>query len=209
MDVNFELQKYAAAFAYSLIKKLDQSWLKNINAIILFGSVAQGRASAASDVDIFIDAQMPKSKAKKLKSEIRGLKEEFLLSSEALLYKARGTYSDISVIVGDLSEWEEMKRSVSAGGIVLFGAYVGAFKKDLLRSHVLFFWKSDVKNRGAFLNKIYGYRVRRRLYIGVIQRLAGIKVGRSSAIIPSERAQEFMKILENYGIKYKAMEIFT
>ncbi len=208
VDINLEMKRYAAAFTYFLLKRLERVWFEKISSVILFGSVAQERAVKGSDIDIFVDANISQSGIRQLRSAAQKAKEEFLLSNEALLYKAKGIYSDINVIVGNLSGWEEMKKSVSLSGIVFYGSYKGDFGKDTLESCILFFWEEAGRNRGAFLNKIYGYTTRRKKYAGTIQRFSGAKTGKSAAIIPSVKAKDFMKILEKYKVKYRTIEVF-
>ncbi len=209
MDLNLELERYAAAFSCFLIKKIEKAWLEKINSIILFGSVAQERADRTSDIDLFVDTRLPKSRIRQLRSMVQKIRDEFLLSNDALLYKSSGIYNEISIIAGDLSAWQEMKQSVSAAGIVLYGPYVSSFEKNTLRPSMLFFWEGTGRGRGAFLNKMYGYTIKGKRYSGAIQRLSGTKTGKSAAIIPSENAKAFMKILEKYKVKYRVMEVFV
>jgi len=209
MDINLELRRYAASFVYFLLKRLEKIWLEKINSIILFGSVAQERAGIDSDIDLFIDTTISKSQIRKLRSKIQKEKEEFLLTNEALSYKAKGIYSEVNIIIGNLSSWHEMKKSVSSSGIVMYGPYITRFKKGMLHHSIIFFWEGEGKRRGAFLNKLYGYRVKGKRYEGTIQRFSGTKVGKAAAIIPIEHRKDFTKILESYKINYKVIEVFV
>lgn len=209
MDMNLELKRYASGFVYFIVKTIDNSCMEDIDSIILFGSVAQNRAGRESDVDIFIDSSASSSKTKKLQSRINKIKEDFLLSNEGLSYKERGVYNEIRIIVGNLSDWTEMKKSISIGGIVLYGPYRSRFERKSLHHSIIFFWETDSKNRGAFLNKLYGYRMNDKVYKGLIQKLGGTKIGKSAALIPSENIQQFIKTLEHYKINYKTMEVFV
>ncbi len=209
MEHDIEMKRYAAAFAYFLLRNMEKNWIEKICHIILFGSVAQGRATGKSDIDIFIDSKAPKSRLRQLGAAVRRAKEEFLLSKEALAYKANGIANEINVIVGNLAEWHEMKKSASAGGIVLFGPYTGVFRRKGLSAHILFYWEGAGKRRGAFLNKIYGYTSKGKKYHGMIQWLGGAKIGKGAALIPSENGQDFMKILQFYQIGYRALEVFV
>jgi len=208
MDTNLELKRYASAFACFLLKNLDKKQLEKTSSILLFGSAAQNRAGKNSDVDIFIDTDLSKSQIRKFRSRILKLKEDFLLSNEGLHFKSRGIFNTINTIVGNLSEWEEMKKSISSSGIVFYGRYRAGFAKRNLRHSIIFFWEAETKSRGAFLNKLYGYSIKGKRYPGLIEKLGGKKTGKSAAIIPVEHSQEFMKTLKHYKISYKAMEVF-
>jgi len=209
MDINLELRRFASGFAYSVIKNIEKDGLEDIGSMILFGSVAQGRADKASDVDIFIDTSAVPSRVGKLRARISALKDEFLLSNEGLSYKERGIYNEIRVILGSLPDWPEMKKSVSSGGVVLYGPYKDWFGKKGLSHSVIFFWETGGRNRGAFLNKLYGYRANGKTYSGLIQKLGGTKIGKSAAIIPSGNGRQLMETMGHYGVGYKALEVFV
>ena len=209
MDRNLELKQYAAAFAYFLLKRIERAQLECIRYIILFGSVSQGRATKGSDVDVFIDSGLPPSRLRTFRSKILRMGEEFLLSNEALSYKARGIYNPLNIMVGNLSNWQEMKKSISFSGIVLYGPYHGGFSRKALHHKIIFFWEAEGKRRGAFLNKLYGYTTKGKKYTGAIQRLGGAKIGKSAAIVPAEKGQKFTAILDSYKIRYKVLEVFV
>ena len=209
MDRNLELKRYASGFSYFLLKHLEKSQLEKIRHIILFGSVAQGRAGNDSDVDIFIDVSLPPSGIRRFRSLISRKRDSFLLSNEGLSYKESGVYNTINITVGDLSQWDEMKKSISASGIVLYGQYRTGFTRKNLCHSVIFFWEAEGKRRGAFLNKLYGYSVKGKRYPGSIQKLKATKIGKSAAIVPAESSQKLMKIMENYKINYKTIEVFV
>ena len=197
MDLNLELKRYGVEFVCFLLKNIEKNWLEKINSIILFGSVTQNRAGKDSDIDLFIDLGIPPSRIKQFRSKIIRIREDFLLSREALTFKAKGIYNELNVIVGNLSKWKEMKQSISSSGIVLYGHYKEGFKRKGLKHFMIFYWEAVGGKRGAFLNKLYGYTIKRKKYSGIIQRFSGKKIGKSAALIPAEHSQKFIKILEN------------
>lgn len=208
MNRNLELKRYAAGFGYFLLKSLDKPYIDSISSIVLFGSVSQERESKESDVDIFIDTPLSRSRTRKLRSLVTKKKEEFLLSSEGLSYKAKGIYNPINIVVGCLDNWSEMKKALSSG-IVLYGQFRAGFGKRGLKHSIIFFWEGEGRNRGAFLNKLYGFSVKGKRYQGTIQKLGGTKIGKSAAMLPAEKSKEFMSILEHYSISYKVTEVFV
>ena len=208
MDWNLELKRYAAGLAYFMIKSLGKADLDSISSVILFGSVSQDRAGKDSDVDVFIDTSLPHSRTRKLRSILNRKKEEFMLSGEGLSYKRRGIYNPINLVVGSLDKWDDMKRSLSSG-IVLYGSFNTGFEKKGLKHSIIFFWEGEGRKRGAFLNKLYGLNVNGKRYQGAIEKFDGTKIGKSAAMIPAGHAKEFMKIMEQYNISYRAIEVFV
>jgi len=207
MNLSAELKKYAFAFASFTINNIEEKWLEDTNSIILFGSVAQNRASEDSDVDIFFDVKMPKSRIDELRRVLLKIKEEFILTSEALRFKSKRLYNEINFTVGNLAEWPEMKKSISAGGLIIYGKYSGVFHRGGMRHCMIFFWESIGRNRGAFLNKLYGYTVKKKRYRGFLEG-CGIKIGKSAVLIPAERKDEFIAILQKYSVEYKILEVY-
>ncbi len=207
MSLNSELKNYAYAFANFLMHGIEEKWFKDIKSIILFGSVAQNRATEESDVDIFFDVAMPKSRVNKFRRILLKAKDEFLFTTEALKFKSRKIYNEINFAVGNLEEWPEMKKSVSSSGLVLYGKYSNTFKKRGLKRFLIFFWESTGKNRGAFLNKLYGYKAKRTRYKGFLD-AGGVKIGKSAALIPVERKDDFIRILDKYRAEYKVLEVY-
>jgi len=207
MSLNSELKKYAFTFTNFVINNIEEKYLEDINSIILFGSVAQNRASEESDVDMFFDTDTSKSKTDKLRKVLNKIKEEFLLSNEALKFKSKKIYNEINFVIGNLKEWPEMKKSISSAGLIFYGKYTGIFQHKGLRHHIIFFWESVGKNRGAFLNKLYGYKIGKNRYTGFLDR-KGTKIGKSAAIIPIEYTGEFIKILKKYEVEYKLFDVY-
>ena len=125
MNINSELKKYAFTFTNFVINNIEEKYLEDINSIILFGSVAQNRASEESDVDMFFDTDTSKSKTDKLRKVLNKIKEEFLLSNEALKFKSKKIYNEINFVIGNLKEWPEMKKSISSAVLIFYGKYTG------------------------------------------------------------------------------------
>lgn len=207
MNLNLELKKYAFAFTDFMVNNIEEKWLDDMNSIILFGSVAQNRASKESDIDIFFDVIMPKSKISNFRRALLKIKEKFLLTNEALKFKSKKIYNEINFSIGNLKEWPEMKKSISSGGLILYGRYGGIFQRKGLKHYLIFFWESIGRNRGAFLNKLYGYRVKQNRYKGFLD-AKGMKIGKSAALIPIECKDEFIRILQKYKAEYKILEVY-
>lgn len=196
------LKQYASYFVSYLLSNIKNS--ENISRIILFGSVAKGEANRKSDVDIFIELR---KKTKKVEKEIEKITDNFYKSREALIFKSKKIDNKINVIAGKLDEWKELKKSIESTGIVLYGGYVSS-EKIKGKKYAIFFWDKIGKNRGAFLNKIYGFSSKNKKYQGLIEILKGKKIGKSSIMIPVEHSKEIIKLLKHYRVNAKVIEVY-
>jgi len=208
LNLNFEAKKLAISFVNFFFQNAGEKWADKVNSICLFGSVAQGRISENSDIDIFFDVSLTKTKIAEFRRALTKIKEEFAVSNEALIFKSRRIYNEISPVVGNLETWNEMKKSISSGGFVLYGKYSGQFGKEGMKQHFLFSWESPKKNRGAFINKLYGFNTGKKRYKGFVEEY-GKKIGKSAALISSEKKDGMMKILEKYSVKYRIIQVFV
>ena len=195
------LKSYASYFVSYVLMNLKN--IENIEKIILFGSVAKNEADKKSDVDIFIEL---KKENKKIKNEIEKLLSDFYKSREALLFKIKGIDNKINLIIGKFNEWKELKKSIESTGVILYGRYVSSSISG--KKYAIFFWNKIEKNRGAFLNKIYGFKVKNKTYKGLLENLNGKKIGKSSIMIPIEYREDIIKLLKKYKVNAQIIEIY-
>ncbi|MGD9275675.1 MAG: nucleotidyltransferase domain-containing protein [Candidatus Pacearchaeota archaeon] len=196
------IKSYASYFVSFLLDNLGN--FSNIKKIILFGSAAKGEAKKQSDVDIFIEV---KKKNKTFEKEINKIKQDFYKSREALIFKAKKINNKINIIVGKLDEWPDLKKSIESTGIVLYGNYISESKKAG-KKYSVFFWDNIKKNRGAFLNKIYGFNLKGKKYPGLLEKINGKKLGKSSIMIPIENREEIIKLFKHYKVNAKVIEVY-
>lgn len=195
-------KNYASTFVSFMLNRLG-SGIERIDRVILYGSAARGEATKESDIDIFIDTK------EDLEGKIEKILNEFYDSREAALFKVYGIANEISVKVGELKKWKELHRSITSGGIMLWGRFETK-EKPIGTSHkIIFFWDKIEKNRGAFLNKLYGFSSQGRRYEGLLEKWDGGKTGKSSVIIPLRHKEEMLGILKKYGVNAKNIEVFT
>ena len=196
------IKSYASYFVSYLLYELENS--DNINRIILFGSVAIGNATKESDVDIFINVKKDNAR---FKENIKRILEDFYKSREALIFKNKGIDNKINVIIGKLDKWKELKKSIESTSIVLYGSYI-ASGRSAGKKYVIISWDEVGKNRGAFLNKLYGFIVKGKRYKGIVEMLGGKKIGKSSVMIPVENKGEIFDLIKKYKVNAKIMEIY-
>ena len=207
MTSQLKFKSYALSASFFIIESIVD-WLPEINSIILFGSMAQERASKESDVDLFFDSEMNKTQKRKFQTELRKSISAFRLTQQALKFKMEGVSNEISPTIGKLDQWESLQHSLSSTGIVLYSRYTSPQSKKGLKHHLLVFWEPKIKNRGSFLNKLYGYNIGKKHYNGLIEKSGGMKAGKSAVIIPVDKKENLYKILEDHEVSYQIKEIF-
>lgn len=194
---------YASTFVTYLIRTLQED-IKNVDAIILYGSVAKGEAFRESDVDIFIN-----TKNEKLGEKVEEIANSFLDSREAALYKIEGIGNEINVKVGELQRWKDLHHSIMNSGIVLWQKYKAEKVPENTKHNYLFFWDKIGKNRGAFLNILYGYTIGKKKYKGLVQKRGGIRTGKSSILIPAEYQEECIALFKKYKVQVRQKEVWV
>ena len=196
-------KSYALSFVSFLLR--EPKIISRINRIILYGSVAREASTKESDIDIFIDVQ---KETKKTKTELEKVLERFYKSKEAVISKLLGIENEIKLKTGKLDEWKELKRSILTDGIVLWSKFESGKPEDT-EHNIIFYWSRIEKNRGAFLNKIYGYRTGGKAYIGLLEQVKGTKLGKSCVMIPIAHRDKMIELLKKYKVDAKAVEVFT
>lgn len=189
---------YASAFVTYLL-----TYCKGVDfqRIILFGSVAKDEATKESDIDLFIE---PKGNGKD--DGILKTLEKFYQSKEALFFRAKGIENKINLIIGKLDAWKDLKKSIESTGIVLLGKYVPQGVRGT--KYALVFWDHIDKNRGAFLNKVYGFTVDKKRYEGLMSKFGGQKIGKSCVMIPIQHREEILDLMKHHKVNGKIIEVF-
>ena len=196
------IKAYASYFVSYLINNFKK--IENISNIILFGSAAKGEAKKSSDIDFFIEV---KRNSKGFEKEIINLVNDFYKSREALIFKTKGIDNKINVIAGRLEDWTDLKKSIESTGVVLYGNYIASDVKG--KKHVIFFWDKIGKNRGAFLNKLYGFNSNGKRYLGLIENFNGKKLGKSSFMVSAEYREDIVKLLKHYKVNSKIIDVYV
>jgi len=197
------LEVYASYFVSYFLKSIGRN-IENIRNVILFGSVARGEAGKDSDVDIFVEV---KKKNKTFEKETGKIAEDFSKSREGLLFRANNIDNKINVIVGKLDEWKNLKKNIESTGILLYGKHNFGGGGD--RKYAIIFWNAIKKNRGAFLNKLYGFNAGGKKYIGLVENFGGRKLGKSSIMVPIEYREDIVQLLKKYGVNAKIVEVYA
>ncbi|MBI3036784.1 nucleotidyltransferase domain-containing protein [Candidatus Woesearchaeota archaeon] len=198
------LKGYASYFAAYLVSSLKS--VSGIARIVLYGSVARDEATKESDIDIFIEV---KKKTKKFDGELKEAEEGFYLSREAAIFKAKGFDNRFSIKHGELKDWKDLYRSIASTGIVLYGPYEAQRLPSGTKHSVIIFWEKIGRNRGAFLNKLYGFTVKGRHYPGILLKFGGRRVGKSCVMLPVQYKSDVFRLIKAHEVKAKVLEVFS
>ena len=145
----------------------------------------------------------------KFEEEIKKIEESFYQSREASLFKVKDIKNEFSVKIGTLKEWKDLYHSVSSTGIMLYGHYEAKELPSDVKHFVIIFWDGIGKNRGAFLNKLYGFKSGDKYYEGLLEKYEGRRLGKSCIMLPVQYKKEIFKLLEKYEVKAKVLEVFS
>ena len=200
---NHNLKSYSSTFVAYLISNLTYE-LEEINAIILYGSVAKGEATSKSDVDIFVD-----TKSKKVETKIKKIVKDFYATREAAIFKVKGIDNELSVKVGELKKWKDLHQSIMGSGFILWGRYEWKEIPSAVRHMLIFSWEKIGKNRGAFLNRLYGFSSKGKKHEGLLPKIEGRKLGKSSIIIPMKYKDDVIPLFKKYNVKVRQLEVFV
>ncbi len=197
-----KLIAYALDFSSFLLQKIkDKNEIKNI---ILFGSVTREEASNSSDIDIFIDLIKEK---KSIEEEISNLLKKFYDSTKYKNYwHPLGVNNQINLIVGELDKWKELKPSIIANGITLYGKFKSDIKGEL---KVFFIWENVQPNssRVLFNKQMFGYKQKDKFYAGLIQKYNGERLGKGCILVPIEQSNVFHNLFKKYKIAVKIKKV--
>lgn len=193
-----KLIAFAEDFVSFVLENIELSKIRNI---ILFGSVARGEASRNSDVDIFFDTNF------NLNKKLNDLKDNFYDSVKYKNYwELMEVKNEISLNVGNLNKWD-LKSSVIANGIVLYGPYKEMPEK--VKHKVLFVWENvkPESSRVMLNKKIFGYTHGGKFYKGILELYGGVKLGKGSIMVPIEYSKKFKDVLKKYGANAKIKKV--
>ena len=195
-----DLLSYAMDFASYLVKNV-----KGINQIILHGSVSRGDFNSDSDVDLFIDCDSKKEK------QILRIKEKYLKTENYKKCKLKGIENEISLIVGNLAskEWSNLKRAIITTGILLYGKYKTNVEK--INQYTIFVFENikPDKKRVAVFRKLFGFKVGKKAYSGLIKKINGMKLGKNTIVVSSENTKQIKDFFKLKKITPKIYDVWS
>ncbi|MBI4451561.1 nucleotidyltransferase domain-containing protein [Candidatus Woesearchaeota archaeon] len=205
MPEQSELVAVALDFASFLLA--DSGIGKRINKIVLFGSVASGVFDDESDIDVFIDTDLPQA-------QITERFKLWTMSTRAEFWRAIGIRNELSLRIGTLAKWRDLHRSIISDGILLYGKYIEPPKG--LRQHVLVSVSVPAMAASDSLKvwrHLYGYRqtVKGKMYItqGLVAGLGGMKIGRGILLMPAANAGKLFAYLRAARVRHTSRDVWT
>ena len=193
------------AYALDFTSYLIQKEKDKIRNIILFGSVAREEADKESDVDIFIDLIKEDSN---LEKKIKNTLEDFMKSTKYVNYwKMLDVKNEITLSVGNLEKWKELKPSIIANGVLLYGKYKSEVKNGKHRT--FFIWENIKPNskRVLFNKQLFGYNQNNKFYPGLLQKYNGTRLGKGCISIPIEHSINLHRLFKKYKITVKLKKV--
>ena len=201
MQKRNELISYAMDFCSYLIRNVE-----GIDKIILHGSVSRGDFDNKSDIDLFIDTSN-----KKLEKDVARLKENFFKTEIYKNWKLKGMDREISILIGklDSKEWANLKRAIISTGILIYGKYISNVEKT--NQYVLFSIENikPDKKRVAIHRKLYGFTQKKKKYLGLIDEVEGIKLGKNIVLIPAQHQQKIKDYLKSKKVVPKIYDLWS
>ncbi len=195
-----ELISYTLDFVSYLISKTNK-----INRIILHGSVAREDFDEESDIDLFIDTK------EKIEKKVNKILENYYKTKKFKQWELKGIENPFSFIIGNLEneEWKSLKRSIINTGIVLYGKYKAEAEK--INQYTLFSFENikPDKKRIAIFRKLFGFRIGKKHYPGIAEKIKAIKIGKGSLLVPAEHTNELKKYFQEKKVTLKLYDLWS
>jgi len=203
MDEKNKLISYAMDFASYLISKENR-----INRVILHGSTARGDFDEKSDVDLFVDVSEHKPA---IERKINKILEDYYKTKKYKEWNLKGISNNISLIIGKLDsrDWKDLKRAIINTGIILYGKYKSEVEKTA--QYTLFSFeniKPDKKRIGIY-RKLFGFKIGKKSYPGLADKINAVKIGKGSLLVPAEHANELKKYFQNKKISVNLYDLWS
>ena len=192
-----KLISLALSFSSFVIERIDTK------SIILFGSVAANTYDEESDIDIFIETSI------KNEDKIKKILELYKKTNEYEKFKLSGILNEISIKCGSVDKWKDLKRSIIANGIILYGRYEGTPTE--LKHKILTI--IDVSNltrakKVKIWRKLYGYKqkVGKKIYSskGLVEK----RFGRGVFLLEKEKSQTVFLYLRRNKTRYYFFDVW-
>ena len=178
---------------------------KKINRIILHGSVARGDFDEESDIDLFVDSD------EKIEKRVQKILDNYYKTKKYQDWKLKGVENEISIIVGKLDgdEWKNLKRSIINTGIMLYGKYKA--EADKINQYVLFSFENIKPNKKRVLifRKLFGFKVGKKSYPGLIEKMNTIRIGKGVLLVPIEYVNKLKEYLQNKKVKFRLFDLWS
>lgn len=202
----------AIAYIYDFLSMVfEEKIIKDINEIILFGSVAKGTYDKKSDIDLFFDVK-DAQKIKIIEENLRKILKSFEIKAEKT-WALKKIYFPINFIVDSLENktWKNLKDEIISSGILLYGKYK-EMPSDIQHYFLIYYSLENLKRKDKmkFIRRAFGYSLKKEkkeyLQTGLIEQIKGLKLASNVLLAPSNEILKIKDLLKEHKIKYKILE---
>lgn len=189
--------------------RADLSRIPGVRHVVLFGSVARGRGTPRSDIDLLVDCSS--------RSRTRVNRALFAIHDRYGIWP-----SPVFVSYDDLSGSDrQFLESVLRDGTALIGSLPPLTVKDLKLQpmRLVSYWADHLSptRRARLLRELDGYstrkRVGRRVYesrgVGFLGRCGGWRTGRGSMAVPERDWPDLDELFRRYRVRRTAIAIWA
>ncbi len=188
-----------------IVKKITEklSIIKDIKAIILYGSLARKEFTSRSDIDLFI-LTTNKSKLKELHDRIIGLEKEIGRNIQPTIRTIKELQkTDTGLLQNIFQEGKllYLKESTEIPSAILLEQ-----KPYLIYSFQLN--NLHQKKKAKFNSKFYGRIKNKYKYAGFLSEIGGQKVSSGCIIIPYSKKSKIEKFFKKSRIKFRQIKVW-
>lgn len=199
------IQKEFKEAVFEFVKLISD--LEEVNSIMLFGSVAKGGATAASDIDFLVVSN--KKAEKKVVRIAKEISDRFNKKIQVIVKTKKLEGLDSSLV-----------ESIATEGILLYGLPIKVKQKNLeLEPYTLAIYslaELPQSEKMKFKRSIFGsesvFKGDKKIYKtrqeGLLKKCGGAKLGRGSIIFPVQH-KEIIKQLEYFKVRFKTFTIYA
>ncbi len=191
-----------------VIKKLAEEFSKlpNLEAIILFGSLARDSADQRSDIDLLLIFSHPKP--------------ESFLQQVTHIIKEVNPHREVRPVLTNLQDYDkDFLQNILREGKTLYGKVVVSPDALGLKPYRIFSYSliaTTPKEKQAIHRLIYGYKVKtikkEKTYLSIKEGMADRKdvkiLGRGVIAVPEEEANSLEEALKRFNIHYTITKAF-
>jgi len=126
-------------------------------------------------------------------------------------WELKGIKNKFSCIIGNLDseEWKDLKRSIINTGIILYGKYKAETEK--INQYVLFSFENikPEKKRILIFRKLFGFKIGKKYYPGLSEKINAVKTGKGSLLVPIEHANELKNYFQGKKVTVKVYDLWS
>ncbi len=177
--------------------------MKEIRLIVLYGSFARGDYGKKSDIDIFI-----------LIEKNHGTKEK---TEDIIIRNSKYSERRIIPVIRTLDELKSVDEgfldNIFREGKVLYSKFFDIDVSEILKLKPYIIYSFDLRNmnqnkKRKFNFALYGQRVKKYTYKGILERVDGKKLSKGCILIPENRKNEIEDLFNTYRIKPESVRIW-